>query len=378
MQNEDKRFDRCCAQIDLAAIRYNILEQKKLLDKNTKIMAVIKADAYGHGAIKVARALSDFVCGFGVALPEEALKLRASMIDNMILDLGFTGPEWYEDMVRHDISMTVYDLQKSRLLDSVASASGRTARIHFKIDTGMGRIGFAPTAESIKIMKEIAALPGIEAEGIFTHFARADEATPAEAKKQLDIFLDFIDQCEKEGMTFKYKHAANSAAILNFKEAGLDMARSGISTYGLYPSEEMPHDMIQLKPALELISCVSYVKDVPEGTPISYGGTFVTKRPSKIATIPMGYADGIRRSMSNRGRVIINGQYAPIVGRICMDQFMVDVTDIPNVKILDKVVIIGRSGDKFISVEEVAELSESFNYEIICAITNRVPRKYIG
>ena len=378
MNNDDKRFDRCYAEINLAAIRHNIVEQKKLLGQSSRIMAVIKADAYGHGAIQVARTLSDFVCGFGVALPEEALKLRGALIDNMILDLGFTGPEWYEDMVRHDISMTVYDYQKARLLDSVASAIGKKAKVHFKVDTGMGRIGFPPTPESVRLVKEIASLPGIEAEGIFTHFARADEATPDAAKEPFETFLKFVKACEDEGMSFKYKHAANSAAILHFRESSLDLARSGISTYGLYPSEEMPHDMIKLQPAMRLVSCVSYVKEVPAGTPISYGGTYVTEKPSIIATVPMGYADGIRRTMSNRGKVLINGQFAPIVGRICMDQFMVDVTDIPNVKILDEVVIIGRQGNNEITVEEVAELSESFNYEIICAITNRVPRKYIG
>ncbi len=375
---DDKRFDRCFARVDLDAIRKNIIEEKKLLNPQTRIMAIVKADAYGHGAIQVARTLSDFVCGFGVAVIEEALKLRAARIDKMILILGFTGTQWFEDVVRHDISQTVYEYSMAKQLDSTASLMGKKAKIHIKIDTGMGRIGFKPDKESLEVIKKISRLPNIELEGIFTHFARADEATTEYAKKQLDIFTDFVKKCEEEGVNFRYHHAGNSAGILQYKDAGLDFARSGISTYGLYPSEEMRHDTIDLKPALEWISKISYIKKVESGTPISYGGTYVTDKDSLIATVPVGYADGMKRSLSNKGRVLVNGEYAPIVGRICMDQFMIDVTGIPDVKEGDAVVIIGKSGDKQITVEEIADLAGSFNYEFVCGISGRVPRWFIG
>ncbi len=378
MLYDDKRFDRCFARIDLDAIRKNILDEKKLLNPDTRLMAIIKADAYGHGAIQVARTLSDFVCGFGVAVIEEALKLRAARIDNMILVLGFTGTQWFEDVVRHDISQTVYEYEMAKQLDSIASMIGKKAKIHIKIDTGMGRLGFQPDDESLAIIKKISTLPNIELEGVFTHFARADEATTDAAEEQFNIFKDFVDRLESEGVTFRYRHASNSACILQYPDAGLDFVRSGISTYGLYPSEEMTHDTIELKPALEWISKISFLKKVPSGTPISYGGTFVTERESVIATVPVGYADGMKRSLSNKGRVLVNGEYAPICGRICMDQFMIDVTDIPDVKEGDAVVIIGKSGNKVMSVEEVANLAGSFNYEFVCGISSRVPRWFIG
>ena len=378
MQYDDKRFDRCYARIDLNAIRNNILEEKKLLKGDTRLMAIIKADAYGHGAIQVARTLSDFVCGFGVAVVEEALKLRAARVDKMLLVLGFTGTQWFEDVVRHEISQTVYEYNMASQLDSIASMLGMKAKIHIKVDTGMGRLGFPPTQESVEIIKKIASLPNIEMEGIFTHFARADEETTEAIEEPLRQFTDFVKACEAEGVSFRYRHASNSACILQYPDAHLDFVRSGISTYGLYPSEEMTHDTVKLKPAMEWISRVSFIKKVPAGTPISYGGTYVTDRESVIATVPVGYADGMKRSLSNKGRVLINGEYAPILGRICMDQFMVDVTDIPGVKERDPVVIFGRSGDKFLSVEEVANLAGSFNYEFICGLTHRVPRRFIG
>lgn len=378
MLYDDKRFDRTFARIDLDAVRKNILDEKKLLGPNTRLMAIIKADAYGHGAIQVARTLSDFVCGFGVAVIEEALKLRAARIDQMILVLGFTGTQWFEDVVRHDISQTVYEYEMAKQLDSIASLHGKKAKIHIKIDTGMGRLGFQPDDESLAVIKKISKLPNIELEGIFTHFARADEETTDAVKEPLERFLNFVKRCEDEGINFRYRHAANSACILQVPDAGLDFVRSGISTYGLYPSEEMTHETIALKPALEWISKISFMKNVPKGTPISYGGTFVTKRESVIATVPVGYADGMKRSLSNKGRVLVNGEYAPICGRICMDQFMIDVTDIGGVKQGDPVVIIGKSGSKQISVEEIADLAGSFNYEFVCGISSRVPRWFIG
>ncbi len=376
MQYDDKRFDRCYAKVDLGAIRYNFLEEKKLLPQGTRLMAVIKADAYGHGAIQVARTLSDFVCGFGVAVIEEALILRAARIDQMMLVLGFTGTQWFEDVVRHDISQTVYNYEMARQLDSIASMLGMKAKIHIKVDTGMGRLGFEPNEESVDIVEKISQLPNIDMEGIFTHFARADEETTEAIDEPFMKFVTFVSKCEDRGIKFRYRHCANSACILQYPDAGLDFVRSGISTYGLYPSAEMTHETIKLKPAMEWISRISFIKKVPAGTPISYGGTYVTERESVIATVPVGYADGMKRSLSNKGRVLINGNYAPIVGRICMDQFMIDVTDIPGVKERDPVVIFGQSADKFMPVEEVADLAGSFNYEFVCGIGHRVPRMF--
>ncbi|MBR1873486.1 MAG: alanine racemase [Eubacterium sp.] len=378
MHNDDKRYDRCFARIDLNAIRSNILAEKKLIGSDKMLMAVVKADAYGHGAIQIARTLSDFVCGFGVAVVEEALKLRAARIDKMILILGFTGTQWFDEIVRNDISQTVYEYDMAARLDSIASLLGTKAKIHIKVDTGMGRLGFMPNEESIEVIKKISELPNIELEGIFTHFARADEATPDNAREPLKRFLDFVKACNDEGIRFKYTHASNSACIMQLPEAHLSFVRSGISTYGLYPSEEIDHSLLKLKPAMELHSTISFLKKVPAGTPISYGGTYVTERESLIATVPIGYADGMKRSLSNKGRVLVNGHFAPIRGRICMDQFMIDVTDVPGVKERDDVVIFGKSGDKFLPVEEVADLAGSFNYEFVTSLTQRVPRYHVG
>ena len=378
MQYDDKRYDRCYARIDLNAIRSNVLEEKKLLGPDTRMMAVIKADAYGHGAIQVARTLSDFVCGFGVAVIQEALVLRGARVDQMILVLGFTGSQWFDDVVRHDISQTVYEYKMAKHLDSIASMQGKKAKIHIKVDTGMGRLGFSPTPENVELVKKIASLPNIEMEGIFTHFARADEATTEGAEGPLKVFLDFVKACEDAGVSFRYRHASNSACILQYPEAHLDFVRSGISTYGLYPSEEMTHETIRLKPAMEWISRISYIKQVPAGTPISYGGTYVTPKEETIATVPVGYADGMKRSLSNKGHVLVNGHACPIRGRICMDQFMIDVSEVPGVKEGDPVVIFGRSGDLFLPVEEVADLAGSFNYEFVCGVSSRVPRRFIG
>ncbi|MBO6107912.1 MAG: alanine racemase [Eubacterium sp.] len=377
MEYTEKKYTRCMAKIDLNAIRNNILSLKKVLSKDTMLMAIVKADAYGHGAIQVARTLSDFVCGFGVAMIEEAMILRAARIDKMILILGYTSEEWLDDVVRHDISQTVYEYRMAEALDTIADLLGKKAKIHIKIDTGMSRLGFVPSRESLETIKKISELKHIELEGIFTHLARADEEDLSNAKEALKSFTDFVDELEKEGVRFKYRHAANSASILALRDADLDFVRSGISTYGIYPSEEV-EKTVSLKPAMEFHSHISFLKKVPEGTPISYGGTYITDREELIATVPVGYADGMKRSLSNKGRVLVNGHFAPIRGRICMDQFMIDVSDVPDVKEGDTVVIFGRSGNETISVEEIADLSGSFNYEFLCGIKSRVPRKFIG
>lgn len=373
---EPKIYDRTYVEIDLNAIRHNISEEKKFVGKDVKIMAIIKADAYGHGDCEVAEVLRDLVDAYGVAIPEEALPLRERGVRKMILILGYTGSDWFEDIIENDISQTVYNYEMARKLSDAACRLDKKARIHIKIDTGMSRIGFMPVKDNIEVIHSISELPGLEIEGIFTHFARADEKTPDAAREPFEKYMMFVSELENRGIYIPVKHVANSAAILQFPDSCLDMVRSGISTYGLYPSENVQKDNIYLKPALQWKSVVSFVKWIHSGTSVSYGGTFVAKRDTKVATIPVGYADGVRRELSGKGKVLIRGQYAPIIGRVCMDQFMVDVTHIDPVLEGDEVTLIGRDGEHAISVEEVAELSHSFNYEYICGISKRVPRKY--
>lgn len=378
MSTEAKEYYRAYAQVDLEAIRHNIREARKNVKLGTKVMAIIKADAYGHGAIKVAKALGNLVDAYGVAIIEEAIELRQAGLEKMILILGYTGEERYEELVQYNISQTVYEYAMAKKLSDIAMKMGKKARVHIKVDTGMGRIGFAPTQESAKEVKKISELPGIEIEGCFTHFARADETTIEPAREPFSKYMQFVDMLESKGIQIPIKHVCNSASIIGFSEANLDMVRSGITTYGIYPSHEVSKEKMILKPAMELKCHISYVKEVPENTPISYGGTYVTKRPTRVATVPLGYADGMKRDLSNKFSVLVHGEYAPILGRVCMDQFMIDVTDIKDVNEGDIVTIFGKDGDKVISVDEIAERAHSFSYEFLCSVTSRVPRKYIN
>lgn len=373
-----RQFDRTYAEVNLQAVRHNIEEARKNIKSDTKIMAIVKANAYGHGAVPVSKALISQVDAYGVAMIEEALELRDAGIDKMILILGYTGEEWYEELVKHCISQTIYTYDMAKKISDVAVSFGKQTPIHIKIDTGMGRIGFAPTEESLDIVEKISHLPGVFIEGIFTHFARADEKTIEAAKEPFARYMQFVQELEKKGIRIPIRHVSNSASIISFPEANLDMVRSGITSYGLYPSEDVPKEILKLQPAMSWKSKISFVKPIEPGTSISYGGTFTAEKPMIVATVPLGYADGMKRDLSGKGRVLIHGQYAQILGRVCMDQFMIDVTDISNVKMGDTVTIFGKDGDKCIPVEEIAELSHSFNYEFVCGISNRVPRKYIG
>ena len=373
-----RQFDRTYAEVNLQAVRHNIEEARKHIKSGTKIMAIVKANAYGHGAVPVSKALTSQVDAYGVAMIEEALELRDAGIDKMILILGYTGEEWYEELVKHGISQTIYTYDMAKKLSDVAVSLGKQTPIHIKIDTGMGRIGFAPTEKSVDIVEKISHLPGVFIEGVFTHFARADEKTIQAAKEPFARYMQFVQELEKKGIRIPIRHVSNSASILSFPEAHLDMVRSGITTYGLYPSEDVPKEILKLMPAMSWKSKISFVKPIEPGTSISYGGTFTAEKPMIVATVPVGYADGMKRDLSGKGRVLVHGKYARILGRVCMDQFMIDVTDISNVKMGDTVTIFGKDGDKCIPVEEIAELSHSFNYEFVCSISNRVPRKYIG
>ncbi len=371
-----KKYTRVQAEVDLDAIRSNISEVKRVIKPGTKVMAIIKADGYGHGAIPIAHALDSMVDGFGVAAVSEAVNLRNSGIKQMILVLGPTFPEYFDEIVKYDISQTTFTLESAMALSEEAGRQNKKAKIHIAVDTGMGRIGFRDDPESIETIKKINALPNIKIEGIFTHYACADEADKASVKRQIRRYNDFVDMVENAGVHIPVHHASNSAGIIDLPESNFDMVRSGITTYGMYPSEEVDKEKIRLTPALRLKSHVTFVKTVPAGTGISYGSTYVTDKETRVATIPVGYADGYPRALSGKGKVLIHGHFAPILGRVCMDQTMVDVTDIPDVKEGDKVILVGNDGENKISVEELAGLAGSFNYEFVCNLSKRVPRTY--
>lgn len=369
-------YYRIEARVNLDAICNNIDEVRRNINTDTKIMAVIKADGYGHGAVALATALKDKVDAYGIAIIEEGIELRRAGFEKPILVLGFTPHQLYDELLKYDIIQTVFQYDMAKRLSDTAVSLGKQAKIHIKVDTGMTRIGFKDTDESIQTIKEISKLSNITIDGIYTHFASADEEDKTSARKQLSRFLIFADKLEKEGIHIPVKHVSNSASIIDLPESNLDMVRSGIITYGMYPSDKVNKNRLMLQPALTLISNVVYVKSVEAGTGISYNSTYITEQDSVIATIPVGYGDGYPRQLSSKGRVLIHGKSAPIVGRVCMDQFMVDVTDIPDVKEGDKVTLIGQNGDESISIEEVANLAGSFNYELVCDIGKRVPRVY--
>ena len=371
-----KKYVRVQAEIDFDALKSNVREIKKLLKENTKLMVIIKADGYGHGAIPTAHALNDYVDGFGVATIQEAVNLRNAGINKMILILSYTFPEYYEDVVKYDISQTMFSVESARALSIEAKKRGRSARVHIALDTGMGRIGFDDTEKSADIIKEISKLEGIEMEGIFTHFACADEKDKTSVNRQISRYNSFIELLREKGINIPIRHSANSAAIIDHPETDFDMVRSGIITYGLYPSDEVNKNRLPLRAALRLKSHVIFVKTVPKGSGISYGGTFITGKETRVATIPVGYADGFPRGLSNKGYVLIRGKKAPILGRVCMDQTMVDVSEIPDVKTGDRVIIIGNDGEEKITVEDLSGMTDTINYEFVCNLTKRVPRTY--
>lgn len=369
---------RIYAEINLDAICKNVNETKKKVGNNVDILAIIKADAYGHGALRVARALSEIdINDFGVATAEEAIQLRKHGINANILLLDYAFEESYTELIENNIISTVFEFNHAKKLNDIAGILGKKALIHIKLDTGMGRIGFIPSQESFEIIKRIYELENIIVGGIYTHFACADMTDKTMTKNQIEIFDNFCKQLEDRGINIPVKHLCNSAGIMEFPSAYANMVRNGIITYGLYPSEEVNKNEIPLSPAMSIKSHIVYVKEVEENFTVSYGATFITKEKTKIATIPIGYADGYPRNLSNKGRVLIKGKSAPIIGRVCMDQMMVDVTDINDVKQGDVVTIIGTDGNERITVEELANNSGSFNYEFVCNVNKRVPRVYI-
>lgn len=374
-----KTYSRVYAKIDLDAVTYNMEQMKQRVNGNTKIMAVIKSDGYGHGAVQVAEVLEkyDYIWGFAVATLDEAVVLRTEGIKKPILVLGCIFPDQYLEMLDNDIRMNVYTEEMAKEISYMARREGKTAYLHIKLDTGMARLGFAVNDESVDAIARISKLPNVNMEGVFTHFAKADETDKTFTENQISQFVMMTEKLRERGVTFPYEHCANSAAIIDVEDARFDIVRAGISTYGLYPSDEVKKDAVHLKPVLALKSHVAFVKEIEAGTPVSYGGTFVAEKKMKIATVPVGYGDGYPRSLSGKGYVLIRGKKANILGRICMDQFMVDVTDIEGVSFGDKVTLIGRDGNESISVECLSELSGRFNYEFICALGKRIPRVYV-
>lgn len=370
--------NRVRADIDLDAVLYNMESMHKKLKPGTKIAAVVKADAYGHGAVEISRVLENlpYLWGYAVATSNEAMQLVEAGRKKPIIILGLSFPEQFEEIVENDLRPAVCTYETAQALSDIAAEKNKVCHIHIKVDTGMSRIGFQVTPESADTVARISKLPNIMIEGIFTHFARADESSKAPAYEQFKQFEKMIAMVEEKGVQIPLKHCSNSAGIVEIPECNMDMVRAGITLYGLWPSEEVDKTKISLKPVMSLRSRVAYVKELLPGRQISYGGTFTVKKKMTVATVPVGYGDGYARGLSNKGWVLIKGQRAPICGRVCMDQCMVDVTDIPGVKIGDTVTLLGKDADEEITMEQLGELSGRFNYEFACLITPRVPRIY--
>ena len=370
----DNNYFRVRADIDLDAIRKNIRAINRGLRKGTKTCAVVKANGYGHGAVQVAEKITDLVDFFAVATIEEALKLREHHITLPILVLGYVHHSMNEAAIKKDVRLTVYDYDMAKKISDAAKITRKTAKIHIKLDTGMSRIGFPVSKETIAEIKKINNLPNIEIEGLFTHLFAADERSKASAMKQILAFGEFVNDLSKAGIEIPIKHCSNSAAAINLNLANFDMVRLGIAMYGLYPSKYVKS--IPLKPAMSLKSHITMVKMIKAGTSVSYGATWTAEKDTVVATVPVGYADGYMRILSNKGYVLIHGKKAPIIGRVCMDQLMVDVTKINKVKQFEEVVLLGTQKDATITAEEIAELADTINYEIVCAVSERVPRIY--
>ena len=368
-------YQRTYVKVDLDAINHNVDNILSRLDGRAKFLAIVKADAYGHGAVEVAREIESKCDFFGVARVEEAMELKGSGITKPILILSHVSPVQFEDVVENDFRIPIFSYEDAKALSEMAVKKNKIVDFHFCVDTGMSRIGFQVNEESADICKKICALDNINAEGVFSHFATADEKDLTKSLAQQKKFKDFIRMLEVRGISVDIRHINNSAGIMVFDEQ-FDMVRSGIITYGLYPSEDIDHSLIELKPAMEWLTTISHIKTLEAGREISYGGTYVTEKDTVVATIPVGYADGYPRCLSNIGKVIINGCYADIIGRVCMDQFMVDITDIPDVTLQSEVTLVGRQGDAQLTMEEVSNAAHSFNYELPCRISRRVPRVY--
>ncbi len=375
-----KHYDRICAAIDLDAISHNMDLLHAHLDKDTQMMAVVKADGYGHGAVPIARQLEglDYLYGFATATAEEALCLRKAGIVKPLLVLGYVFPYAFEELIKEEIRFTLFREDMIEELRRAALKLGKKALAHIKVDTGMCRIGIQPDEEGLAFLKQVYSAREIQVEGMFTHFAKADQEDKKDAYGQFALFQEFVCRVEKEfNCRIPLRHCANSAALLEMPDTQMDMVRVGIALYGLWPWEENHHLKLDLRPAFCLYSHIVFLKKLEKGKSISYGGTYVTERDTLVATVPVGYGDGYPRTLSGKGHVLVRGQKAPILGRICMDQFMIDVTHIPGVKEGDRVTLMGKDGEERITMEEAGRLAGRFNYELACVMGKRVPRIYL-
>ena len=368
---------RVYTKINLDNIKKNMQTVRKKFGDDMIILGIVKANAYGHGAVETAKALVEFGAGMlGVAAIDEALELRDNGITAPVLILGQIFRQDYAAAIENDITCTVIDIVTAQGISKKAQELGKTAKVHIKIDTGMGRIGFQPDADGEMQVKSIFTLDNIFVEGAFTHFANADTVDKTSAKAQKKKFLDFTDKLINEGYKIPIRHMYNSASAMELDGYAGEMVRCGIMLYGLYPSDEMNKNY-KLYSALEFKSHISFVKTVGKGFPVSYGSTYITDREMKIATVPVGYGDGYPRYLSNKGEVLVHGTRCKILGRVCMDQFMIDVSHLPDVQIADEVTLVGTDGGETIMVEDVSDAEYRFNYEFCCLITPRVPRIYI-
>ncbi len=369
---------RVIARIDLDAVEANFSSMRARLNHKTRMIAVIKTDAYGHGAVRIAQLTQDYeyLWGFAVATVEEGMQLRSAGITKPILILGYVFPEDYETVVTAGLRPAVFKYSMACALNEAAAKAGRKAPIHLAVDTGMSRIGFPYLDEGARQAASVAKLEHLFIEGTFTHFSRADEADKTFARVQFERFGQFERMLRALGVDPGMRHVCNSAGIMELPEYQLDAVRAGITIYGIYPSEEVDRSVMKLQSVMSLISHIAFIKDLPAGCPISYGGTFVTQRASRIATIPVGYGDGYPRLLSNKASVLIRGKRAPIVGRVCMDQFMVDVTDL-DAQEFDQVTLLGKDGNDEITADELGQISGRFPYELTCDINSRVPRFYL-
>lgn len=372
-------YSRVYASVNLDHILHNMKEMIRVIGDQTNVIAVVKTDGYGHGAVPIARELEDVfrVWGYGVATVEEGEILRRNGIQKPILVLGATFSEQYESMAKWEIRPTVYSLDMALEMEKALAKIEKTLKVHIKIDTGLSRLGFQATREAAGEIAQISALPHIIVEGVFTHFVKSDAADKTMAKEQMKTFEQMKQMLKERGVVPELSHASNSAGIIDLPWANLDLVRAGISLYGLWPSHEVQKENLNLRPALSLHSRIVHLKELEAGRSVSYGATYTLKGPSRIATVPVGYGDGYPRSLSNKGYVLIHGKQAPICGRICMDQFMVDVTEIPEASQGDEVVLIGDSQEASITMEQLGELSGRFHYEFACDLGKRIPRVYV-
>lgn len=374
-----KHYDRIYAAIDLDAVSHNMDLLHQHLEGKTKIVAVVKTDGYGHGAVPIAQELEhkEYIYGFATATAEEALCLRKAGIEKPLLVLGYVFPYAFDELIREEIRLTLFREDTIEQLEAQAAKQQKKAIVHVKVDTGMSRIGIRPNEEGLAFLQKAVESKWIQIEGIFTHFAKADDRDKKDAYEQFECFTQFVKKAEERfRFSIPIKHCANSAALLEMPDTQLDMVRAGIALYGMWPWEGNHHLKLNLKPAFSLHSHIVFLKTLEAGRAVSYGGTYITKKETRVATIPVGYGDGYPRTLSGKGFVLVNGKKAPILGRICMDQFMIDVSHIPEAKEGDEVILIGSDGKEHITMEELGELAERFNYELACVIGKRVPRIY--